>query len=254
MSTSATRIRASAVARPRVVPRLPDAAALARRRHDRRGNSLDELHCLGHCSFLRDARVHPAAAGAAGPVLGARTHQGRTASPDRSGAGLDRFRAGTALLRSGRLSGCTRSPDPLGPGPTFSISSTRCATSRLRSRSSASGCCCWLPQPSWRRSRCGAQTSCLAPAPSSSPPEWPCSFRSSSPLPRSGSPHGIVLAAGSLILAVALWASAGRPRAAGTSPADRSSGRSRRAPAPAAARAAAAPGRGSSPRSHAGRL
>jgi hypothetical protein len=65
--------------------------------------------------------------------------------------------------------------------------------------------------------------------------------------------HGIVLAAGLIILAVALWASAGRPRAAGTSPADRSSGGSRRAPAPAPARAAAAPARGSSPRRHAGR-
>jgi hypothetical protein len=65
--------------------------------------------------------------------------------------------------------------------------------------------------------------------------------------------HGIVLAAGLIILAVALWASAGRPRAAVTSPRHRSSGRSRRAPAPAPARAAAGPARGSSPRRHAGR-
>jgi hypothetical protein len=35
--------------------------------------------------------------------------------------------------------------------------------------------------------------------------------------------HGILLAAGSIILAAALWASAGRPRAAVTPPADRSS-------------------------------
>jgi hypothetical protein len=64
--------------------------------------------------------------------------------------------------------------------------------------------------------------------------------------------HGIVLATGSIILAVALWASASRPRGAGTSPAGRSSRRSRRAPAPALARAAV-PARGSSPRRHAGR-
>jgi hypothetical protein len=65
--------------------------------------------------------------------------------------------------------------------------------------------------------------------------------------------HGMLLAAGSIILAVALWALAGRPRAAGTSPPDRSSGRSRRAPTPASARTAAAPARGSSPRRHVGR-
>src|SRR5215813_1615640 len=149
----------------RVVPRLPSVAALARRRHGRRGNRFDELDRLGDCSFLRDARVHLDAARAAVPARGARSHQGRAARPDSSGAGLDRlgatiFAAGLLLLAAAAI-----------------MAAIAVWRSHVLPRTSAilfaTGMALFLPQ-----------------------------FFSPAPVRIA---HGILLAAGSIILAAALW-------------------------------------------------